>query len=177
MKNSNYNIIKTIGIFAFILLIFSCQKKENDNEHEVGEKTSQSITEGDIEKLDFIDFGLDIKTEQAIESWEAYYQIQDLTTSLRKGDINFFIENTDAIKTLLTDLKTTIPEKVNTQATQARLLVLETKMSKLESLANLNTTTKDELALAIKDFLQSFSNLNFQMNKKLEKEGQNIVRP
>lgn len=66
---------------------------------------------------------------------------------------------------------------MNSDATLARISALETHLYKLKSLANLESTSKDELLLTIKDFLISFSNFNFQMNQKIEADGINIAKP
>ncbi len=170
--------IKILSIISIFILISSCKKTEEEENSPINtiEITSQELSEKDISKLDYLDFALDEKTEQVIENWGEYYQIQDIVTNVKEGDLNFFKEK-ETIKTLLTDLKKNIPELVNTSATLARLQVLETKIYKLESLSNLSTTNKDALKSSIKEFLVSFSNLNFQMNKKLEKDSNNIQKP
>ncbi len=170
--------IKILSIISIFILISSCKKTEEEENSPINttETTSQELSEKDISKLDYLDFALDEKTEQVIENWGEYYQIQDIVTNVKEGDLNFFKEK-ETIKTLLTDLKKNIPELVNTSATLARLQVLETKIYKLESLSNLSTTNKDALKSSIKEFLISFSNLNFQMNKKLEKDSNNIQKP
>ena len=45
---------------------------------------------------------------------------------------------------------------------------------KLNSTINLMTSTKSELKKSIIDLLEAYSNLNFQINKKFEKDSQNI---
>lgn len=171
--------IKLLSILCLFIVLSSCKKSEENSavDTDITKNNAQELTESDISKLDFIDFGLDEKTEVAIENWQEYFQLQDVVVNVKKGDLSFFNNNAEAIKTLLKDLKKNIPEPVNTPATLARLQVLETKIYKLESLSNLLTTTKDELNNTIKEFLVAVSNLNFQMNKKLEKDNQNIQKP
>lgn len=169
--------IKLLSFISIFIIIASCKKTEENNSEDITENTSQELTESDIAKLDFLDFGLDEKTVSAIENWQEYYQLQDVVNNVKKGDLGFFYANEETIKTLLKDLKKNVPELVNTPATLARIQVLETKIYKLESLSNLSTTSKDELNSALKEFLVSVSNLNFQMNKKLEKDNQDIQKP
>lgn len=170
--------IKIFSVLIVFVLFFSCKKTVNENTKNITSKTvNQDITESDIAKLNFIDFILDEKTEKAIEEWAEYYQLQDVIADVKKGELSFFNDNEEVITTLLKDLKENIPEKVNTNATLARIQVLETKLLKLKSLSNLTTTNKEELNSTIKEFLESFSNLNFQMNKKLEKDSRNIQKP
>lgn len=171
--------IKLLSIISIFIILTSCKKTEENIaiDTTITENTNQELSENDISKLDYLDFGLDEKTERVIENWQEYYQLQDVVNNVKKGDLGFFKNNEEIIKTLLTDLKKNIPAPVNTSATLARIQVLETKIYKLESLSNLDTTTKDELNSTIKEFLVSISNLNFQMNKKLEKDSQNIQKP
>jgi hypothetical protein len=55
--------------------------------------------------------------------------------------------------------------------------VIETTFLKLEGLASLSSAKKEDLLIIIKDVLVSYTNLVFQMNKKFEKESQNIEKP
>ena len=91
--------------------------------------------------------------------------------------MSYFKDNNEAITKLVKELKEKIPDTLNTPSVDARITSLETKIYKLESLYNLSTTSKDELSLLIKEFLESVSNLNLQMNKKLEKDSQIIETP
>tara|TARA_R110002050_G_scaffold298611_1_gene462224 strand:- start:1110 stop:1619 length:510 start_codon:yes stop_codon:yes gene_type:complete len=165
-----------ILVLSLITILMSCKKTQDDTllEHK---NVSKEITEKDLSKLDFIEFTLDVKTKKAIENWQEYHQLQDVITNVKKGDLSFFSDNKEGIKTLFKDLLLNIPDQVNNDATLARIVALETKLYKLESLSNLSTTSKEELSLVIQEFLESFSNLNFQMNKKIEKDNQNIEKP
>lgn len=169
--------IKLFSIISLFIIISSCKKTEENNNTADTEKNTQELTESDISKLNFIDFGLDEKTEVVIENWQEYYQLIDVVNNVKKADLSFFNANEEALKTLLKDLIKNIPEPVNTSATLARIKVLETKIYKLESLSNLQTTGKEELLSTIKEFLVSVSNLNFQMNKKLEKDNNKVQKP
>lgn len=169
---------KFIILIGFLTLFYSCKKNQEANSVEIiDEKPNQEVTEKEISNLNYVEFDLDIKTEKAVEDWQEYYQLQDVINNVKKGDLSFFYDNEESIKTLLKDIYKNIPAGVNSNATKVRLNALETKLHKLKSLSNLSTTSKDELHNVIKEFLESFSNLNFQMNKKLEKESQNVEKP
>lgn len=163
--------------FIFILTIFFSCKKTQDQSLVVNESIDELLTEKDLLNLDFIEFALDTKTEDKIENWEAYYELQDVIIAVKKADLDFFKDNEEGIKTLFTSLEENIPDSVNSPPTLARILALKTKLLKLESLSNLTTTSKQELSDTIKEFLESFSNLNFQMNKKIEKDNLKIIKP
>lgn len=170
---------KVLSVLSFCVVLCSCKdtNEHTINDEVITENSSRELTESDISKFDYVEFGLDGKTEQVIANWQEYHQIQDVVNAVKSGDLVFFSSNVETIKTLLKDLKENIPEAVNTPATLARILVLETKIYKLRDLYNLSTTSKAELSEEVKGFLVSFSNLNFQMNKKLERDSQNIQKP
>jgi hypothetical protein len=160
--------------------LFSCKETEEKTVTEKEEApVTQKISKTDISKMDYTEYVLDSKTETAIESWLKYQEFDAIVTNVKQGDLSYFHDNDreNIIRNFFIALRKAIPDTVNSSANLARILVLETKTWKLESLSNLSTTTEDELNQTIKEFLVSFSNLNLQMNKKLEKDFQNIERP
>jgi hypothetical protein len=160
------------------LLLVSCkQSTDNGTLNSKFEQTNSQITESDISKLELLEYELDVKTKKAIESWEQYKELINIISKLEKGNSLYFKNNKEVTTSFLKDLKDKIPDTINTPSVSARLMALETKFLKLESLYNLSSTSKDELLQSIKEFLESFSNLNLQMNKKLEKESQIIENP
>ncbi|WP_345190464.1 hypothetical protein [Algibacter agarivorans] len=169
---------KILFVISLFILCFSCKKtQENTSADATEQSIRQEITEKDISKIKYVEYALDLKTEDTIEDWVEYSQLQDLITDVKKGDLSFFNDNKTVIKLLLKELKSNIPEQVNSASITARILVLETKLYKLESLSNLSTTSKEELIAVIKEFLVSFSNLNMQMNKKIEFDSRSIEKP
>jgi len=169
---------KILTILSLILLFSGCKKKlENEEAELIEQNNTQGVSEKDIEDLDYIDYALDQKTDAIIQDWTEYLQIQDVVNNVKIGDLSFFNDNEKAIKLLLKELKANIPEALKATSIEARLLVVETKLYKLESLSNLSTTGKEELLATIEEFLVAFSNLNLQMNKKVEFDTRIIERP
>ncbi|MFD0990296.1 hypothetical protein ACFQ1R_09325 [Mariniflexile jejuense] len=170
--------IKFFSILCICTLMFSC-KKNQDAKEQVVEKPNESktIKAKDIAKLKYTDYILDTRAGDSIASWNEYKQLETIITNIKKGDLSFFIANEKAVNELMTNLKQNIPLEVNSDAILARITALETKVLKLESLSNLSTTKKPELLSVIKEFLVSFSNLNLQMNKKIENDNIIIERP
>ena len=103
--------------------------------------------------------------------------MDEVISNVKKGDLTFFNDNEKAIELLIKELKQNVPKSLNSSSIHARILVLETKVLKLESLANLSTTTKEELLETIKEFFVSFYTLCFQMNKKVEFDNRSIEKP
>jgi len=169
---------KILIVFSILLFISACKKTtETEIDTETEETSTLGLSEKNIGKLKYIEYALDEKTEKTIEDWQEYYQLETVINNVKKADLTFFYDNDKNIKTLLKDLKKDIPDAVNSNATMARIMALETYLYKLKSLSNLDTTDKNDLLLSVKDFLISFSNLNFQMNQKIEADNINIEKP
>lgn len=165
-------------IFFVLLVLFSCQDSQNENVDETSVNSIvEVVTKEDVQSLNYMDFVLDSKVERAISSWEKYNELQKVILDIKDANLSFFRDNNEIILALIEDLKTTIPEQVSSPHVEARILALETKLLKLESHANLSNAKKETVLMSIEEVLIAFSNLNLQMNKKIEKESQNIQRP
>ena len=170
--------MKALLYITFILFVFSCKKADATQELDTAkEKTSLKITKEDISKLKYAQFILDSKTKNSPEFWQKYAELDGIVSRVNLADLSFFKSNNEVLIAFIKDLKETIPEEVNTPLINARLVALETQMLKLEGVINLSHPEKKELLLVVRDFLTAFSNLNLQINKKFEKESQNIQKP
>ena len=170
--------IKILTLLSVILLFSGCKKNtENVSNETIEQDSGYGVTQKEIEDLNYTDYSLDEKVNVIIQDWAEYLQIQDVIDNVKTGDLSFFNDNEKAIKLLLKELKKNIPEELKAASIEARLLVVETKLYKLESLSNLSTTSKKELLSTIQEFLVSFSNLNLQMNKKIDFDTRVIERP
>jgi len=169
---------KSLALLSFLIIFSACKKdKENSTENKIEQIKSQEITEQDISRLKYVEYILDSKTNIIVQDWPDYLQLEDVVANIKKGDLVYFNDNKKVIQLLIKELKQNIPNALNSKSILSRILVLETKLFKLESLLNLTTTSKKELLGAIKEFLISFSNLNFQMNKKVEFDSRLIEKP
>lgn len=160
-------------LIAFVLLAcLSCkQQPENIEKDLKATDKSQKITEKDIAKFRYSDFGLDDKVRLITESWQEYSDLEKIIINVKAGDLSYFKNDAKKnLKTLLGDIRETIPDTIKTPSVLARITAMETKLYKTESLSNLSTTKREELESTLKELLVSFSNLNFQMNKKLESD-------
>jgi len=170
--------IKFLSFLCVFMVLVSC-KKNQDNVTLVVKKPidSQEIKEKDIAKIRYTDYILDTRAEDSIVNWMAYKQLSEVIINLKKADLSFFKENKKSVEELVRNLKQTIPAEIKNNAITARITALETQLLKLESLYNLSTTTRPELLENIQAFLISFSNLNLQMNKKIEADNIIIEKP
>lgn len=164
-------------VFVFIL-IFGCKKNQQvKTESNIARIDSTSIKIDDINKLNYVDFVLDSKSKNKISEWIMYDDLNEKIEELKKADLSYFKSDKEVVETLIEEFTTTIPENINTDDVNARALIVQNMYLKLNGTINLSTSEKEEIVIAIKDLLESFSNLNYQINKKFERDSQNIVKP
>lgn len=168
--------MKLILSFFFFVCFFSCNENTN-NMQQTEDNSTIAISKKDIQKLNYTDFVLDTKVNKITRKWEKYIELEGVIANLKQGNLSYFKDNQEILEALINDLKQTIPERLNSPSILSRLIALETKMYKLESVINLSNTTPEALIIPIKEVLVSFSNLNLQMNKKIERESQKIQKP
>lgn len=166
----------SLAIITLLVLFQSCKKTQETEPNNETTK-SQELTEKEVSKIKYADFLLDEKTLVYTEVWEEYNQLQEILDNFKKADLSFLLENKEVVTSTLKDLKVNIPEPLNTPSITARIHAFETKFLKLESLSNLSSTSKEELLACIKDVLIAFSNLNLQLNKKVEFDNLDIQKP
>lgn len=172
--------MKNLFIILFCSLLSVSCKKETDqaaNLEQSQQFDTLTINKDDIYKLSYVDIGLDAKTNKIIPVWQAYQTLSDAVQSLKQADYSFFNTDIEVFSTAIKDLEETIPTAIKTQSIEARVLAFKTKLLSLKDLKSLNFIEKKDLLFATKEVFVAFSNLNLQINKKLEKDSQNIERP
>ena len=170
--------MRLLLVIGICLSLLSCKDEAQVTKLETqGQKEAPLITKSDISKINYTEFILDSKVGKSLDGWEKYYELDNIIINLKNADLSYFKDNNEIVLALIKDLKETVPEQVDTPLITARLVTLETKMLKLESIVNLSNPSKNNILLGIQEFLMAYSNLNLQINKKFEKESQNIQKP
>ena len=77
----------------------------------------------------------------------------------------------------MADLKIQIPESLNRSSIIVRLSVLETTMYKFDETINLQSSSKETIIKDIENLLLAYNNFVYQINKVIEKESYNIIKP
>ena len=168
---------KLIAVFIVCLLI-SCGNKKKQQLDENTEKHNTSIIQvEDLNSLNYTDFVLDKQSRNKISDWIKYEELEEKINELKEADLSYFKSDKEVVETLIKEFEETIPEEIKTDAVNARVLVVQNMYYKLNSTVNLSTSTKEELKKDITDMLEAFSNLNFQINKKFERDSQNTIKP
>lgn len=172
---------------SFLLILFlgntlhSCKKEvelpENNTNTQLDENKVASITPKDISNLKYTEYALSNAAENATKDWLKFQELYTQIESLKKGNISFFTDEKDVIQAFLTDLQNEVPPILDENSIKVRLVSLSTAIYKLEGSFRFDSSDKEVLLENIKDLLIAHTNLIFQINKKLEKDSQNIIKP
>ena len=164
-------------LFCFVVL-FNCNGEDSKSTvQEVENETKIKFSAEEIEKLNYSEFILDRKAKATINQWPKYTELVEVIENLKNGNVTFFIDNKEIVELLFNDLRSSLPEKIKTDAIFARLKVLETAGYKLEDNLAYTELDRENILVSLKEFLVSFSNLNLQINKKFERDSQQIEKP
>lgn len=171
--------LKTLLLLTLCVFLFHCQedpasKEKPETQAEIDART---ISEKDIAALEYTEFHLSQDAQKTITDWQKYKDLNVQVVLLKKTDFTFFNDERTNLLTFIKDLKAEMPKAIRTKPVEARFTALDTKLQKLNSTLHLYNSTKAEKLECIKEFLISVSNLNLQINKKLEFEKNNIIRP
>ncbi|WAC01186.1 hypothetical protein N7U66_13725 [Lacinutrix neustonica] len=170
--------MKYFIILLVITSLVACKKEGTAATKDFAvEADSTKITIEDLSQLSYVDYGVDEKAKNALDSWQAYATVSSAMGKLRTANFDFFKTDDEEFNTLLKDLKLTIPVSIDSDPVQARVLVLRTKLLKLREAIDLKTIEKKDRLIAVKELFQAFSYVTLQINKKFEKEAQNIIKP
>ena len=171
--------IGRIALLAILLFTFSCKNETStpDESVSVSSQDENKISSKDIEALDYTEYVLSNSAENVTGDWLKFQELNTYMDLLKRADYSFFSEDEELLKTFVGELTESLPERLNEASIIARLLALETNMYKLHNESIINANDKPELLNAIKEVLVGYTNLVFQINKKLEKDDLRIERP
>lgn len=170
--------MKTQKILFFCLLIVACKQGEITVEDSNSQdSTTVIIAKNDISKIKYTEYVVSPEVKAIVQNWNEYNQLQEQVSYIKNGDFSYFNDNKQAITALFKGLYNNMPELLNENSILARIKTVETKFYQLESLINLDTTTGTELMDGLKQFLFAINNLDLQMNKIIELQNQNIIKP
>lgn len=166
-------------LFLLSVLIFMGCKSEPKVDESATENQEKAyvITAEDIGKLNYTDYILSSDSNQAVLDWQKFQDLQGHIELLKNGDLSFFKVEKEIMEEFISELKTEQPATVTTPAIRSRMTVLETTLLRLQDLANLDNIKKKDLLESIRELLVANVNLILQINKKFEKEAQQIQLP
>lgn len=164
-------------LFLFCILIFMGCKSDAQPEEVEKQEKSYVLAKEDIEKFDYKDFVLSDASKLSVMDWQKFQDLQVNLDLLFSANLSFFKVEKRIMEEFIAELKKEQPESVKTPAVRSRITVLETNLLRLQDLANLDNIKKQELLAAVEELLIANANLKLQINKKFEKEAQQIQLP
>ncbi|WP_299128592.1 hypothetical protein [uncultured Winogradskyella sp.] len=123
-----------------------------------------------IERLNYTDYVLSAKAEEKLADWEKYQELAIQINYLKKADLTFFNGDKGPLKEFISAFKAGLPEDLKTNPILSRMAVIETTILRLNENLTLDNISNDLKLESIKEVLMSFSNLNFQVNKKIARD-------
>ncbi|MCC1485443.1 hypothetical protein [Winogradskyella immobilis] len=172
--------IKPLLFLTLFTLFFSCGNNNSEKDSEVKEVVNDlasKITQKKIEDLRYTDYVLSDDAKDVVANWIKYQELVTQIGFLKKVDFSFFKDEQATLAGFTEELKTTIPETLNTNRIKARITVLETQLLLLNNNLTIDNLPIEDKLRSIKSLLESISHLNYLINKKLEFDKANIERP
>ena len=118
---------------------------------------------------------LSFEAQNITQKWSSLPELQSIINGLKSENYTAFMETDNYLKEFITELKKTLPKKLNTPSISSRIVVLETNILELESvLSKTQFETKKKVIITNKS-IESYYNLIYQINKTIEKELQKIT--
>ena len=153
-----------IKISIILISIFSC--KEVVVEEVKNNLSSKTINYSEI-NLESI---YKIKLYSNIDEWINYMELNEYVNQLNLNDYSSLIDNKKYLIRFFNGIKNTIPTDINKPEIKSRLTVIETDFLRFESMLSNYESNEEAKIKMVKKIYNSFSNLNFQIDKLTEKQ-------
>jgi hypothetical protein len=165
-------------IVCFVFLAFCSCKDNGKSILKTNNLASdyKPLTSSMISEINFTDILLDENAKLDAQNWTSYKSLAQALSEIKELNYDFFKSDNIEFDTTFKELNTNIPEAFNSQSVKARLLVLQTRLYRFKDELSFNPTLNTSHTVFIKEIFVAFSNLNLQINKKLEKEAQVIIK-
>tara|TARA_B100000524_G_scaffold269619_2_gene148319 strand:- start:1317 stop:1811 length:495 start_codon:yes stop_codon:yes gene_type:complete len=151
-------------LILFLFLTLACnQSKENDS-GDIFLKKNINYNKLNFDKI------YKIKYNQFLEEWINYNELETYIDEINSNNFSSLTDNRKYLIRFFSGIKNTIPEIIDKREIKSRLTVIETDFLKFESLISKYKIEKDEKVSFVKKINNSFSNLNFQIDKIIEKQ-------
>ena len=153
-----------IKISIILISIFSC--KEVVVEEVKNNLSSKTINYSEI-NLESI---YKLKLYSNIDEWMNYVELNEYVNQLNLNDYSSLIDNKKYLIRFFNGIKNTIPIEINKPEIKSRLTVIETDFLRFESMLSNYESNEEAKIKIVKKINNSFSNLNFQIDKLTEKQ-------
>ena len=161
----NQKLLKRLIKISIILIsIISC--KEVVVEEVKSNLSSKTINYSEIN----LESVYEIKLYSNIDGWINYIELNEYVNQLNLSDYSTLIDNKQYLIRFFNGVKNTIPTDINKPEIKSRLTVIETDFFRFESMLSNYESSEEEKIKMVKKINNSFSNLNFQIDKLTEKQ-------
>jgi len=159
---------RLIKISIVVISILSCKEVVVE---EIKDKSNSKIINYSEISLESV---YKIKLYPNIDEWVNYVELNEYVEQLNLNDYSTLIDNKKYLVRFFNGIKNTIPTEINKSEIKSRLTVIETDFLRFESmLSNYEIDDKAKTKM-VKKINNSFSNLNFQIDKLTEKREINL---
>ena len=161
----NQKLLKRLIKISIILIsITSC--KEVVVEEVKSNLSSKTINYSEIN----LESVYEIKLYSNINEWINYGELDEYVNQLNLNDYSSLIDNKKYLIRFFNGIKNTIPTDINKPEIKSRLTVIETDFLRFESMLSNYESNEEAKIKMVKKINNSFSNLNFQIDKLTEKQ-------
>ena len=166
----NRVVLKKLNRLFVLIIIFLVNCNDNVNIVQKQEANSKPLSYSEIN----FDSIYQIKYDSSIEEWINYFELNEFIKQLNTDDFSSLIDNKKFLLRFFKGIKFSIPDEINKPEIKSRLTVIETDFMRFESmLSNYEIDSEIKIKM-VKKINNSFSNLNFQIDKLLEKQEINL---
>lgn len=161
----NQKNLKTLvkSSFILVLVFFSCKKESKKLSKEIPINNDITFIQLEFENI------YKSNNDLTLESWLNYIELAEYINQFNSNDFSSLIDNKKYLIRFFNGIKNTIPDVLNQPEISSRLTVIETDFLKLESMLSNFEISSDQKIKMVKRINNSFSNLNFQIDKLIEK--------
>ena len=161
----NQKLLKRLIKISIILIsIISCKEVVVE---EIKDNSGSKIINYSEINLESV---YEIKLYPNIDEWINYVELNEYVNQLNLNDYSTLIDNKQYLIRFFNDIKNKIPSDINKPEIKSRLTVIETDFLKFESMLTNYELNEEEKIKLVKKINNSFSNLNFQIDKLTEKK-------
>ena len=145
-------------------MLFCCEESNKEEKQQINT---------DSKVINYSELNLEsvykIKNYNQIDNWMNYVELSEFIEQLNLNDFSSVIDNKKYLIRFFNVIKNTIPLDINKPEIKSRLTVIETDFLRFEAMISnyeINDRMKTKM---VKKINNSFSNLNFQIDKLTEK--------
>ena len=151
-------------LFFILILFFNCKKEFPTKIENVSKENSINYSLLNFDEIYFSTNNI------VLNKWSNYMELKELIDQFNIKRFDLIIENKNYMKRFFNGLKNTVPDILNQPEIISRMTVIETNFMKFESLISKSALSEKEKENNVKKINKSFSNLNFQIDKVIEKQ-------